>query len=91
MPEAVLNSSSFPTARCEVCDSYVLTYLSFNDHEQEQRLCIHCDGLIESELRWVTAQDLEEEGYSIGSSAAKRRGAGCGSAGGTCGTCSTRR
>jgi len=91
MREAALNTSSFPTARCEACDRHVLTYLAFNDQDEEQRLCVHCDALIESELHWVTAAELEEEGYSVGAAPTRSAGAGCGSGGGACGTCSVRR
>jgi hypothetical protein len=86
MPEAVQISSSFPTARCAACDRYVLTYVDF-DGAVELRRCVHCDGAVGAELRWINASELEAEGYQFGAST-KASGGGCGSG---CGTCSVRK
>lgn len=88
MREAAVNSSSFPISRCKACGKTVLTYLAFGADGEEQRLCVHCDNLIESALAWVTAEELEAEGYSIGAPSTKPVGGGCGS--GCGGACSTR-
>ena len=85
MPQPVQASSSFPTAHCPVCDRVVLTYLDFAD-ATELRRCVHCDGALASELRWIKAGQLEAEGYYFGPPPAS--GGGCGSG---CGTCSTRK
>lgn len=87
MREAAGNiSSSFPIARCEACDKSVLLYLAYStDNDQQQRLCVHCDSPVEADVAWVTADELEAEGYSIGTKPAKRAcGSGCG------GGCATR-
>jgi hypothetical protein len=86
MPEMALNSpSSFPAAHCEACGKIVLVYIG--DAAEGQRFCVHCDGSIESALKWITAEELSSEGYEIGAPNAARAGGGCGS---SCGTCSTR-
>lgn len=83
MREATGNLSSFPIARCEACGKTVLLYLAYGADGQQQRLCVHCDGSIDSALAWVTAEELEAEGYAIGAPPAKRGGGcGCGSGGG---------
>lgn len=86
MPEAVQISSSFPTARCAVCDRYVLTYLDF-ESAAELRRCVHCDGAVDGNLRWINASELEAEGYRFGAPAASG-GGGCDSG---CGSCSVRK
>ncbi len=86
MPEAAQISSSFPTARCDVCDRYVLTYVDF-DGATEFRRCVHCDGAVGADLRWINASELEAEGYQFGAPAAASGGE-CGSG---CGTCSVRK
>ena len=86
MPEAAQILSSFPTARCSVCDRHVLTYLDF-DGTAELRRCVHCDAAVNPDLRWINASELEAEGYHFGVPAAAS-GGGCTSG---CGTCSTNR
>jgi len=78
--------SSFPTARCAVCDRYVLTYVAF-EGDVESRNCVHCDGIVEAELRWINASELEAAGYQFGAPA-PASGGGCASG---CGTCSVRK
>lgn len=87
MRESALNSSSFPTALCGNCARTVLAYLDYVDG-RECRRCVHCDSLIGPELEWVTAEELETEGYSIGVAPSPRAGGGCGSG---CGSCSVRK
>jgi hypothetical protein len=86
MPDAAQISSSFPTAHCAACAREVLTYLDFED-AAELRRCVHCDGAVAGDLRWINAAELEAEGYHFGAPAAKSAG-GCGSG---CGTCSIRK
>src|SRR5260370_42011827 len=81
MQEPAHNSSSFPTARCDVCDKTVLTCVGFNVDDEEERYCVHCDSLIESELKWVNGEGLEAEGYSLDAQSARRGGGGCGGGG----------
>lgn len=81
MREAAGNLASFPIARCEACGKTVLLYLAYGADGQERRLCVHCDSLIDSALAWVTAEELEAEGYAIGAPLAKPRGCGCGGGG----------
>ena len=70
----------FPTGRCETCAREVLTYAAFDATAFEIRLCVHCDGLVETVT--TTGTELTRHGYEIvepsscGSS-------GCG--GGSCG------
>jgi hypothetical protein len=86
MPASALISSSFPTARCAACDRYVLTYIAF-EGDVEVRNCVHCDGTVDADLRWINASELEAEGYQFGAPAPSSSG-GCASG---CGTCSIRK
>jgi hypothetical protein len=86
MTEEVQISSAFPTARCDACDRYVLTYVDF-EGASESRRCVHCDGAIGAGLRWIKASELEAQGYQFDAPAATG-GGGCGSG---CGTCSMRK
>jgi hypothetical protein len=79
-------SSSFPTAQCNSCDRQVLTYVAF-EGDSESRCCVHCDAVLEADLRWINASELEAQGYQFGAPAAATNG-GCGSG---CGTCSVRK
>ena len=63
MRETVPNTSAFPTARCEPCGKSVLTYVTLDERGDEVRCCVHCDGAIVEPLRWLTASELEAEGY----------------------------
>lgn len=87
MPAAPQISSSFPTARCAVCDRYVLTFVAF-EGDAESRCCVHCDGVVGADLRWINASELEAEGYQFGAPQAAAAGGGCSSG---CGTCSVRK
>lgn len=87
MPAAAQISSSFPTAKCLACDRHVLTYVAF-DGDAESRCCVHCDGVVDGDLRWINATELEAEGYQFGARSAAKSGGGCGSG---CGTCSVRK
>lgn len=82
-----LGSSSFPIALCGTCARDVLVYVALDEAERERRCCVHCDAEVEVEIRWVTAAELEAEGYHIGAQPARKAGGGC--AGG-CGTCGAR-
>jgi hypothetical protein len=88
MRDPALSSSTFPIARCDRCDRSTLTYLALGQGGEQRRLCVHCDSVIDSRLEWITADQLEREGYQFGEPAT-RTGGGCG---GGCGSggCSTR-
>jgi hypothetical protein len=86
MAASALITSSFPTARCAACDRYVLTYVAF-EGDVELRNCVHCDGIVDADLRWINASELEAEGYQFGAPAPSS-GGGCASG---CGTCSIRK
>ncbi len=88
MREPTLNAASFPVAHCERCDRKVLTYLGLSEAGGERRCCVRCDGMVESDLEWVDADDLEAEGYYFGSEPPKSSGGACGSG---CGSCATRK
>src|SRR5260370_1658853 len=81
MQEPAPNSSSFPTALCGVCDKIVLTCVGFNADDEEERYCVHCDSLIQSELKWLNREGLEAEGYSLDAQSARRGGRGGGGGG----------
>ena len=87
MREPSLSEASFPVTHCGVCDKTVLTYLVMDEDGEERRCCAHCDGVVESDLRWVNAGDLEAGGYYFGAKP-PAASAGCGSG---CGSCSVRR
>lgn len=95
MREAVPNTSAFPTARCAPCAKSVLTYVTLDERGDEIRCCVHCDGAIVEDLRWLTASELEAEGYEIGyrpqdkPEDKPKSGGGCDSGG--CGSCATRK
>jgi hypothetical protein len=86
MPSTEQISASFPTARCNLCERNVLTYVDL-EGAGDARRCVHCDGPVGAELRWIDASELEAQGYSFGAPAAAN-GGGCGSG---CGTCSVRK
>ena len=44
----------------------MLTYVTLDERGDEVRCCMHCDGVIAEQLRWLTARKLEAEGYEIG-------------------------
>ena len=90
MREDVPTTAAFPTARCEPCDKSVLTYVTLDERGGEVRCCVHCDGPIVENLRWLTASELESEGYEIGYRPREEKSGGGCSAGG-CGTCATRK
>ena len=79
MPEVVLNSSSFPTARCETCGKNVLTYILLAGAGERLRACVHCDTPVGSDVRWVPANELAANGYEVGVSTPRPRscGGGC--------------
>jgi hypothetical protein len=87
MRETIPNTSAFPTARCEPCDKSVLTYVALDHNGDETRYCVHCDGAIVNSLRWLSAAELEAEGYEIGyrPSDEKTKSGGACSTG--CGSC----
>jgi hypothetical protein len=87
MQDPSLSSSHFPTALCGTCARDVLVYVALDEAERERRYCVHCDSEVGAQLRWVTAAELEAEGYYFGPPPARQAGGGC--AGG-CGTCGTR-
>lgn len=91
MREVVPDTAAFPTARCESCDKSVLTYVALNFEGDEARYCVHCDRAIIEQLRWLTAAELEVEGYEIGyrpEDEKAKSGGGCSTGG--CGSCATR-
>ncbi len=88
MREPSLSEAAFPTARCVRCDKAVLTYLELDADGEEKRLCVHCEGLVEPTIQWVTADELEASGYYFGSEPPASKASGCGS---SCGSCSTRK
>ena len=83
MRDPVLNTASFPTVHCQICDKSVLTYIVINDSGDEIRACVHCDSPIEAEVEWIGADALEERGYQIGKPPPAKSG-GCGSGGCGC-------
>ena len=91
MREDVSNTAAFPTARCEPCDKSVLTYVTLDERGDEVRCCVHCDGIIGEELRWLNASELESEGYEIGYRADDKAKSAGGSCGTGCGSCATRK
>ncbi len=86
MREPSLNDASFPTAQCQKCEKIVLTYIGLDDDGEERRCCFHCGTVVESGLRWASADELEADGYYFGSPPQKTVGCGSG-----CGSCSVRK
>jgi hypothetical protein len=74
MQGPALNSSTFPTARCDTCDKNVLTYLSLVSEDGAGRACVHCDSPVVTSVSWVSADELAAEGYQVGTLAARPRG-----------------
>lgn len=77
MREPIPDSAAFPMAQCAGCGKAVLTYLALDAGGGESRCCAHCDSPVIGELRWVSAEQLESEGYYIGTPPAKSE-VGCG-------------
>ncbi len=88
MREPSLNSSSFPTGYCDVCGRSVLTWIALNEDGEEERRCVHCDSAIGSDLEWVTAAELESQGYYFGPPPEQDKGGACRSG---CDACASRR
>jgi hypothetical protein len=67
----------------------VLTHLAMGNDGIVDRLCVRCDGPIQMDLTWLSASELVENGYEIGTPrrAAAGGGGGCG---GGC-SCSTKK
>ena len=76
-------------AVCDACAKSVLTYVALTDDGAERRCCVHCDAPVGAELKWVGLTELQDGGYVVGSPAAHKAGAGCGSGG--CGSCGARK
>ncbi|MGH7865343.1 MAG: hypothetical protein ACREQB_10155 [Candidatus Binataceae bacterium] len=74
-------------AECAPCERTVLTYVALTDDGGQSRCCVHCDAPVGAQLKWVGAEELQEDGYVIGAPAARKSGGGCSSGG--CGTCGT--
>jgi len=91
MREDVSNTAAFPTAPCEPCGKSVLTYVTLDEHGAEARCCVHCDGVIGEDLRWLNASELEAEGYEIGYRPDDKPKSSGGSCGSGCGSCATRK
>ena len=79
-----LEEAEFLVGHCTFCDRQVLTHLDLDLADEEIRLCVHCDGVVSSELTWLGTRDLEAHGYSLMQARSCGNGGGC-SAGG-CGT-----
>jgi hypothetical protein len=79
-------SSSFPMAHCDACDKLVLTALAFDDDDNANRRCAHCDHPVTSALEWVRASELQQRGYTFGAPAPSGKGCGSGGCGSSCGT-----
>jgi hypothetical protein len=88
MRDGPQRTSAFPTAHCAACDRVVLTHVIY-DNDAGQRRCVHCDGPVGADLRWISAGALEAEGYYFGPPPAAEDAAGGCTTG--CGTCATRR
>lgn len=88
MREPVPETSTFPTAQCDRCGKIVLTYVALDDDGAEARRCAHCDDPIDGELSWISAEQLEAQGYEIGYRP-REEGGGC--EGGCGGGCSVKR
>ena len=82
----ILERGDFAAGRCAFCEREVLSYPVGDPALPEARRCIHCDGRIEGELRWVDATDFVTLGYDVDSG--EDPGAGCTSC--TSGGCATR-
>jgi len=88
MQELPLSSSTFPAARCEACGTLVLTHIAMRDAGRVERLCVRCDGPIQTDLTWLTAGELEQNGYQIEVPRRARAGGEPAAGGGCGGACS---
>ncbi|MGH7908176.1 MAG: hypothetical protein ACREP6_16265 [Candidatus Binataceae bacterium] len=88
MHESSFDLSYFPMGLCGACDKRVLTFISFDEASAELRLCVHCEAPTSGTLDWVTAGELEAQGYDFGAPPARTGGCGGGSG---CGACSMRK
>jgi hypothetical protein len=81
-------ASRFPVARCEVCGRPVLTYLALDDELNERRYCADCDSPLFDEPERISAEQLEETGYTL---QGQRKTGGCSGGGGCGGSCSVKK
>jgi hypothetical protein len=54
----------FPVGWCAGCGRHVLTHAGL-DGEAVDRLCVHCDGRVDAELRAVKEGELDSHGYAL--------------------------
>ena len=79
-------SGDFAAARCKLCEREVITYPVGDPTSPEARRCIHCDGRVGGDIRWIDAADLAALGYDVDSGEDAAGCATCTSGGG----CATR-
>ena len=92
MHKVPFSSSTFPTATCEACGTVVLTHLAVVGDGKIARFCVRCDGPVKTEIAWLSAGELEQNGYEVlaADRTARARGSfGVRGCGGGC-ACSTK-
>ncbi|MBI2962558.1 MAG: hypothetical protein HYY35_02295 [Deltaproteobacteria bacterium] len=73
---ARVEAGDFAVGRCPDCRREVLTYADEDRRDGgEARRCVHCDGPLNGEPRWIDAADLAALGYEVDSG--RGEGGGC--------------
>lgn len=73
--------SEFLLAYCRVCDRKVLTHVALGPGDDEIRCCLHCDEVIAGDLRAVSSDELEANGYGLLQARSCGNGGGCSTSG----------
>jgi len=77
-----LGDTEFLLASCPDCAKPVLTHVvDFDEHDNEVRRCIHCDGAVADDWRAVGAAELDAYGYGLIEARGCGNGGGCSSCG----------
>lgn len=84
MDDVRFDELDFMLGWCAICDRDVLTYPDPESAELDRRCCVHCDQLVERQLRRATGDELPSNGYGL------LETQGCGNPGCGGGQCSRR-
>ena len=84
MDETRFEDLEFIVGQCASCGREVLTYTDYDAAGHEERHCVHCDQVVQWQLRSTKGETLSGSGYGV------FEDAGCGRPGCGGGQCSRR-
>lgn len=73
--------AEFLFGHCPACGTEVLTYADFDAEDNELRRCLACEALVQTSIRRVRRENLEDLGYAVIEARTCGNGGGCGSGG----------